>query len=401
MLFLKNSQVAKLFKVSHTTVTNWIDASERGQNDLQLTTNGKRKVIIDNPHNREVIRKLIERGKAHSWTSKKVKTEARSDLYEIFTQKQLAELVSSIMSSGEIPYKFTYLNGGADLWEKHYQISVDNKDRVVFKENKLINENLENFLFKFKKFKKINLYDIGCGNGLPAISIIKYLSDAKLDISYTALDISQRMIDIDKEALIQRFPSMPYKSEIIDLDYTNISDILISNKSSKDEANLLLFLGGTIGNQQDTSRVFSNLRRSMGVNDYLMIGAGVETNEAKLSATEPHNQYHYKRTTWILDYLGLEGCYPDTTMDQYDSEKREYKRKINIQKEVSTSIKIGEQIVPLQFNEGDEILVSRFMRFKEEQLVHEAISHNFAIDQFISSIDNSYVLLIVRPKRSS
>jgi hypothetical protein len=90
------------------------------------------------PHNTEVIRKLVQRGKKHSWTSKKIITSAKEEIYEIFTEQQIAEMVTSIISKKEIPYKFTYLNGGADLWEKHYQISADNEKRVVFKENKLI-----------------------------------------------------------------------------------------------------------------------------------------------------------------------------------------------------------------------------------------------------------------------
>ena len=400
MSFLKNSQVAKLFNVSHTTVTNWIEAAEKGVNALQVINNGKRVVIIDNPHNKEVIRKLIERGKSHSWTSNKKTTSAKSELYDIFSPDQLSELVSSITSSNEIPYKYTYLNGGADLWDKHYWLSADNKDRVVFKENKLMNDNIDNLLAKFKGFKKVNLFDIGCGNGMPALSVIKYLKKFNIEITYTALDISQRMIEIDKQLLLEKYPEIQFSSDIIDLDYTNLSKNFIANKSNTTDANLIMFLGATIGNQQNTNRVFANIRGSMGLNDFLMIGAGVETNEVKLTATEPHNQYHYKRTTWILDYLGLEGCYPETTLDRYDADKREYTRKILIQKEVDTSVKIGDYTIPLKFNEDDEILVSRFRRFKEEEIFHEVISKGFAIDQFVSSLDDSYVLFIVRPKKS-
>ncbi len=170
-------------------------------------------------------------------------------------------------------------------------------------------------------------------------------------------------------------------------------------KGSDDVANIILFIGATVGNQQNTSRILTNLRDSMGRNDFLVIGAGLETNEVKLSSTEPHNQYHYKRTTWILDYLGLENCYPDTTLDTYNPDRREYIRKISIQKEVSTSITIDGITVPLFFPEGSKVLVSRFRRFREEELVHEIISHNFALDQFVSSDDNSYALIIARPKK--
>jgi uncharacterized SAM-dependent methyltransferase len=250
---------------------------------------------------------------------------------------------------------------------------------------------------KFSRYSKINIYDIGCGNGLPSTSIIDYLIEHDVEITYTALDISDRMIQIDKKILMQKYPELTYRSEIIDLDNCNLSKILLKNKSDND-INLLLFLGGTVGNQKDTSRILSNLRDSMSPTDFLLIGAGLETNEYKQSSTEPHNEYHYKRTTWILDYLGLKDCYPDSALDTYDQDNREYIRKIPIQKDASTTVRIEDKEIKLSFKEGDEILVSRFRRFTEEEIVHDVLSHNFAIDQFISGSDNSYVLLIIRPK---
>ncbi len=399
MSVFKNSQVAKLFNVSHTTVTNWIEAAEKNQNSLQLTTLGKRKVIIDNLYNRDVIKKLIERGKKHSWSTKKINTSVDTELYRIFNVKQLSEIVSSLTSIREIPYKYTYMNGGADLWKKHYLVSLEDKERVVVKEKTLLDENVEYILFRFKRFKKVNIFDIGCGNGLPVVPIITHLNKMGKEVKYTALDISQRMIDIDKEELLKNFPDLKYTSNLIDFDTSNISDLLIESKADPECANLLLFLGGTLGNQADTGRVYSNLRDSMGSNDYLLIGLGLETNEAKITAVQPHNQYHYQRTTWILDALGLKDCYPDNTLDIYNNVKREFIRTVQIQKDVSTTIEINGNKVVLDFNQGEEICVSRFRRFKEEELVHQILAHDFGMDHFISSEDSSYALILVRHKK--
>jgi uncharacterized SAM-dependent methyltransferase len=399
MSVFKNTQVAKQFKVSNTTVSNWIESSEKNQNDLQLTTLGKRKVIIDNLHNREVIKKLTQRGKKHLWGAKVIQTKALPEIYNIFSSNQLAEIVSSLTSSREIPYKFTYMDKGADLWGKHYLLSLEDAERVVVKERNLMKENVEYLLFRLKKFNKINIFDIGCGNGLPVIPIIGELKRMNKVVSYTALDISPRMAEIDKKELLREFPDLNYSKQIMDIDTSNFSDLLIESKSDSSCANLLLFLGGTLGNQTDLSRAYSNFRDSMGVNDYLLLGVGLETNQMKITAVQPHNQYHYDRTVWILDMLGLKGCYPETTLDMYNSQEHQFMRNIEIQKDISTQIEINSRQIVLDFKQGDEVCVARFRRFREEELVHQILSHDFGLDHYISSEDGSYALILVRRKR--
>lgn len=74
------------------------------------------------------------------------------------------------------------------------------------------------------------------------------------------------------------------------------------------DTNLLLYLGGTLGNQSDTGRIYANLRDSMGLDDFLLVSEGIVSQFPDIHITKP-NKYHAKRTTWILDLLGLKDLY--------------------------------------------------------------------------------------------
>lgn len=397
-IILKNTQIAKEFKVSHTTVTNWIEATKKGQNNLELATIGKRYFIIDSLQNREILYSLANRAKNYLWALKKQEVKVKKEFYEIFSYDQICEIISNLTGLKEIPYKFTYLNRGAELWEKHYLISLNNQERVVTKERQLISENLENILFKFKKYCKINIFDIGCGNGLPVIPIIKRLLESHSQVTYTAIDISPMMIEIDKKQLLNNFPNLDYRSEVLDFDFSNLSELFIESKIDKSCVNLILHLGGTLGNQNDVHRIYANFKYSMGINDYLILGAGLENYQTKATVLKPHNEYHSKRTTWIIDLMGLKGCYDDNLFDVYDSQNKEYIRKVKINKDVNIIFNLDDKNLTIDLTQGEEIVVSRFKRFKEIDLISNLLSYNFAIDHFISSEDNSYSLALVRHK---
>jgi uncharacterized SAM-dependent methyltransferase len=242
------------------------------------------------------------------------------------------------------------------------------------------------------------LVDIGCGNGLPVIPIIEKLRENGFIISYTALDISQRLIDIDKIELLKKFPDLDYASYVTDFDRFNISDILIFNKNENPSANVLLYLGGTLGNQTDTGRIYANLRDSMGLDDFLMVSEGIATTLPKNNSSQA-NQYHLKRTTWILDLIGLKGLYSEGVFDIFDPIKKETSRKIKLLKNVTVEMEIDTRSIKINFNEGDEILVFRFYWYKETEIIQQVVEHGFVIDQFNSNRDGTCALMVVRPKQ--
>jgi uncharacterized SAM-dependent methyltransferase len=400
MSVFKNTQVAKLFKVSNTTITNWIEAAEKGKVDLELTSIGKRKLIIDNAKNRQVIQRLVEKGKKHIGRSDRIFINPSSDILKVFSENQLSELYANLSSKYEIPYKFSYLGTGADLWDSHYKLSLEDEDARRNQEYKLIIENIESLIFKLRGFKIINIFDIGCGNGYPASVIIEKLILAGFEITYSAIDISGEMIKIAKNYLLDKHANLKFSGHILDIDQVNISNLLLDSKKDKTTTNLILYLGGTLGNQTDTSRVFGNLRDSMSLDDLLLFGNSISEENNKNPALKI-DEYHYKRTTWILDILGLSQMYPESVLNTYDVIKREYKRKIPILKNITINFELKNTIHTIDFNEYDEILVYRYKEFKEPELIQEVVETGFMIEQFVTNRNSTYALMLVRPKKHS
>jgi uncharacterized SAM-dependent methyltransferase len=398
MSFWTKSEAAKEFHVSPTTINNWIIATEKNKINLNLATVGTKTVLVDSEHNRKIIKQLIEKGKKHIGRGGRVVVEVSDKIDKIFTQAQKAELLASLSSRNEIPYKFTYLGNGADLWDQHYRSSVNSENKLISNEYNLILENLEGITYKFKDYETINIVDIGCGNGLPVIPIIHRLIDLGFKIKYTAIDISDRMIEIDKKQLLETFPNLDYTSHIIDLDQTNISEILLNNRNDQNTANLLLYLGGTLGNQTDSGRFFANIRDSMCNDDFLFIGISLVVDEPKPTSYEP-NEHHMKRTTWILDMLGLEDQYPKTVLNMYDSLKKETTRRIPILNDITVNFKYKNSVFPLEFDQYEEILVVSYREFKEAEIIQQIVERGFTIEQFLSNRGRSYALILVRPKQ--
>jgi uncharacterized SAM-dependent methyltransferase len=398
MSFWTKSEAAKEFHVSPTTINNWIIATEKNKVNLDIATVGTKTVLVESEHNRKIIKQLIEKGKKHIGRGGRVEVEAKQSLYNAFSRQQLSEIISSLTSRLEIPYKFSYVDEGANYWDLHYRISAEKESNFVKTEHKLIVDNLDTLINRFKEYRHINLVDIGCGNGLPVFPIIEKLLDEEYSITYTALDISQKLIEIDKKELFQKFPNLNYKSFEIDFDRFNISDILILNKDEEPSANLLLYLGGTLGNQTDTGRIYANLRDSMGLNDFLVVSEGI-AGKFPSSYSSQSNEYHVKRTTWILDALGLKNYYSESVFDIFDPIKKETTRKIEILEDITTEIVIDNKPIKIHFNQGDNILVFRFNWFKETEIIQQVVEHGFVIDQFNSNRDGTCALMIVRPKQ--
>jgi SAM-dependent methyltransferase len=398
MSFFKNSQVAKLFKVSNTTITNWIDAAEKKQNDLQLTSIGKRKVIIDSKHNREIIRRLKVRGRKHIGRSNRILVKPDKKLQEILTQKQLSELYCSLSSRKEIPYKFSYLYKGADLWDKSYRHMLnspkDLPNNDALKESELIENHLHGLINRFKIYETINVIDIGCGNGLPAVHIIKMLKEAGFKVNYTAVDISPRMIEIGKKEVTDNFPDILADEYVIDLDEENFADLTVRKKVNNKNANLLLFLGSTLGNYNKDNIIFRNLRNSMSPHDYLLLGNALADENVEISSYAP-NEYHFARTTWLMDLLGLKGMYPGTVLTEIKKSKIIEIREIPIERNVTVNFEVEKNIFPININEFDRILVYKFAYYKELELVHQVIESGFRIEQFTTNRDRSYGIMVV------
>jgi uncharacterized SAM-dependent methyltransferase len=180
--------------------------------------------------------------------------------------KQISEFVTALRGRSEIPLKFEYLKDGAKRWDRLIH-SEDYSLGII--ENDLIKDNSSGILEEIQN-KNVNIIDLGCGTGEKAITFLENIK--KIDCKYVALDISKDMLELAESNIIKKVPNLNSEYHLVDFEEGNFAHITEELREKNYPLNLILFLGNTLGNVSDKSRVLSNIRESMTLNDHLLIG---------------------------------------------------------------------------------------------------------------------------------
>ncbi|MDE1870076.1 MAG: L-histidine N(alpha)-methyltransferase, partial [Candidatus Micrarchaeota archaeon] len=209
-------------------------------------------------------------------------------MLNLLSKRQEAELITSLQGRGEIPFKFAYLGKGAENWNRIAKARAKTADNINSLEKELLEKRMPNFLEAFPNVKKLNLIDIGCGNGEPIFPVIDALKERGIEFRYVPLDISKEMLDLAVATVQKKYGKVQCKPLLLDFEQGNFSDIAYELKEDG-SSNLFLFFGSTIGNQSDMGRVLTNFRDSMSSEDFLIIGVEL-TNLARTDKILSH--YH-------------------------------------------------------------------------------------------------------------
>lgn len=164
-----------------------------------------------------------------------------------------------------------------------FQAVTQYKTALSSKEVNLIRGHI-NMLIETFKGECINIIDLGCGDGKKVVSFIEDLSKVA-KIRYCPIDISGYMV----EKAIERVKNIGV-SEVIEFqwnisDFDNLENIVALLNSGVYKKNLFLLLGNTLGNFE-MHELLHQIRNSMGVNDYLLIGNGINNNKVDESVVD-------------------------------------------------------------------------------------------------------------------
>ena len=313
----------------------------------------------------------------------------------MFTRRQEFELITSIKGRGEIPLKFAYLDDGAKHWDNIAKHRSD-KGGINTIEAELLKKKINNFLSVYKENKKINIIDMGCGNGVPAYSILNELKDKKLSFSYVPIDISKEMLDLAIKNVKSKFGNIECKPFQLDFELGNFSDIIYELKKDG-SCNLLLFLGSTLGNHSNRNRVLTNFRDSMTSEDYLIIGVEL-TNLSKINKILPHYQGKLSEyfVYFIPEKIGIKR--KDTTYDvSWNDQLHQVEARMILKKEAN--VKISNENFKLEKDE--RILLAISVKFNEWNITQLLSDVGFRTELLTTSEDRGYILSMVQPTRYS
>jgi len=236
--------------------------------------------------------------------------------------------------------------------------------------------------------------DIGCGNGLPACPIIEELRSRNIKVTYVPMDISSEMLDLAVKTISKKFEGIESKPIEIDFELGQFSDVMYDIKQSG-SVNLMIFLGSTLGNHSDLTRVLSNFRDSMTSKDYLIVGVEL-TNLTKVSKIIPHYEGDNVKNlvTHTLKYLKV---------DHYEVEAswNEKYSQIEMRAKITnpTEVQISNERFTLEKDES--ILLARSIKFTEYAVTKLFSDVGFRTELLTTSEDRGYILTMVQPTRYS
>lgn len=314
----------------------------------------------------------------------------------ILTKRQEAELITAIQGRGEIPVKFAYLGEeGAQIWDRIAR-ERGRGEGINSAEGALLRKRVDDFLSTLKPAPGINVVDIGCGNGLPVLPILKQLASNSTSFTYVPLDISKEMMDMAINTVKGQFPDVVCKPIQMDFELGQFSDLMYELKENM-PINLMLFLGSTLGNHSDLNRVLSNFRDSMTSKDFLILGVEM-TNLAKVQMLFPHykNEGVEALATHSLSYLQI-------PKDAYEYEVlwNEKYSQIECRAVLTREVPIDFAGEKFSLQKNENLLLIRSIKFTEYSITKLLSDVGFRTELLTTPEDRGYLLAMIQPTRYS
>lgn len=367
-------EVAKMFGVSEGAVRNWIRKAQNKEIPLQTIEIGNVEHILKNEHNWHVMSEMSAKGRKHKHHEDKQSVLVDKRIYDIVSDNQLVELINAVEVSKTIPHKFVYLEGGADLWESFYKKSLQennykysSSDHYFFEtQHRLIQDTIG-------RKSKINVVDIGGGNGEPAIPLLQKLFLNNQLNSYTGVDISERMLDYAQEHLSRSGIDVPVAKFALDFEVQSLQDILFTTKYSGGSRmpTIVLGLGTSLFNNPDLWQTFKHITQGLCPEDLLIISNALESKNSQVNFSTFTIPETLELITRISRLIGLNENNTERELVYNDtSGYREY----NLVLTKDLDIEFTKLKHTVAFNKGDKINI--WMHKKDNSESINAMSRN-------------------------
>jgi uncharacterized SAM-dependent methyltransferase len=312
----------------------------------------------------------------------------------LLTKKQEFELLTAIKGRGEIPLKFAYLGDGAYNWAAIAEERAK-KGGINLAERKLLSSRTEDFLRKYDGLQQLNVIDIGCGDGSPVYPILEKLNEKRIKFNYVPVDISEEMLNLAEKKIKNDFKVTPNKI-LLDLESGQFSDKIYSLRKMG-TANLLLFLGSTLGNFSDMNRTLSNILESMSSEDYLILGMEM-TNLVKAEQLVPH--YTTGIVLNLLKFIPYKIGFNNNNSDMVVSwNTSEHRIEIRLKLKKDVVLRVGPETFTLHKNEF--LLLARSTKFNEWTFTKLLSDAGFRTELLTTSDDRGYTISMIQPTRYS
>jgi len=405
MKYFRNTELAKIYHVSEKSVRNWIEATQAGKLDLQLHQEKDKFFVANVNSNTALIEKLVEKGKKFKNKRGFRAISPADDFYKIYSPKQIQDIISNLSIHHEIPVQYTYINGGASYWDDYAnRMAQEASPNVLRQTIELIDETFKN-IDKLIGGRRVNIVDLGPGNGLPVRPLVgNLLAQDRLN-RYVAIDCSTSLMDI----LTQNFDSwfdgkVQPECHIRDFATERIDDLVRADYSGNDEdapVNVVLLFGGTLSNFRRPDRVLQLISSCLGPNDLLIYSGYLDTPETRRYFdfdTSGSSQKLTPKHRLILSHLNID--------ESLYGVERKYDENIGARSisfipniDISIDIETERNTHRIELKKGEPILMWRHWHREAVAIVNQFDQNDFDVMQVTKSSDNQYVLVTSRIKR--
>jgi hypothetical protein len=398
MIHLSNSEIASQYGISDAAVSFWVQGAAAKKNNLELILVKDKYKVVDNAHNHAELYQLAQNGKKYNRKRDRIEITPSEDFYQIFDENEIVEIVRDLEVFSEINIKFSYKSEGAQKWDEVYNEGTDQTPvRVI----DVLDSSIDLILQKIDPTKPINLVEIGPGNSKPIKSFLDKISKLRRVQKYVAVDISQEMIDISRKNINSWFPSLEFTSYKLDIENTKFTryfeEIKIKSRQT-DSVNLVLDLGGTIGNHKCYIEVLGNIQSGLGKDDLFILSNNLETKENKPLANHQKSSAQNQLQLWDLKKLGfdVEECEVDFRYDEVDGFKIK-----SLVLDKGYSLKIKELGVEkfIEFEKDQKIGFFKYKMTNSDNLFPELGKVGLNLVGYNTSSDLRHALMITKIRR--
>ena len=243
---------------------------------------------------------------------------------------------------------------------------LDLDETSLYKENtdqsqgeELLRANLNEILSELEE-DKVNIVDLGCGNGEKAAFLIGLLA-GKVKVRYCPIDISAHMV---KKA-IETVSKLPIE-EVIEFqwnisDFENLENVSPLLKKGDFKRNIFLILGNTIGNF-DIHEILYQIRSAMNQGDLLIIDAARDDKKHEERAE------HYRKSKDFDEWMSAVPIQLGLKKEDLDFGVRFKQPRLEVYYTINKDKTITFQNKTVNFYKGDQIIILTAYKYPEEDL---------------------------------
>lgn len=405
MKYFKNTELAKLYNVSEKTVRNWIQAATDDKLDLTLEKVNNKLHIANTTSNTSLIEKLVQKGRKYMNTRGYKVVSPTPEFYKIYKPQAIFDIISSLDIYREMPHSYSYFNGGALDWDRYVQkLAQESSTNILSNTVSLLSINLPYLDELLDSCAKINIVDVGPGNGYPVRKVLEYFVERGKLGRYIGIDISQDMLNIVEHNIKEWFgDKVQFEGYVRDVNYERFEDLLAPDSFGVDSstANLVMYLGSTIANFRRPSQSLTTIHESMGKNDILVFSRSLDTEKVR-RYFDFNTDGNGQAAISSLDGFVLNQLITDPDLyevEQYFDET-ELARRIQVRLKVALSIEFQLNNNPkvVHFNKGETILLWQHKHQTILDIIHQFDQNGFSLLGTHKSKDQESLLLISKIK---